>query len=142
MNSALVVSEPVRNDRGQVVIPQGSRLEGQFQSVTVNGNPGARYIANRVVIGNRSFSIQAVSRVRSATRDITRQNVEGGVATAAARQGLSSLFGDLVSNILVGGVAGPVNSRGRAYDRLIIFNPEDLQLILSRDWVRPDNLQR
>lgn len=142
MNATLVVSEPVRNDRGQVVIPKGSRLKGQFKAVMGNGAPGARYIADRVVIDNRTFTIRAVSKVRAATREITQQTVRGGVATATARQVLRSLFGDRVGSLLAGILGEPTNSRTGTLDRLIIFNPEDLQLTLATDWVRSENLQK
>jgi S-layer homology domain len=141
VNATLVVSEPVRNDSGQVVIPQGSRLMGQFKSVNGNGIVGARYISDRVVIGNRTFSIRAVSKVRPASRAFTQQDVGGGIATASASQALSTLFGDRMVNILAGILGEPINPRGQTVDQLIIFNPQDLQLTIATDWVRADNLQ-
>lgn len=140
----LTVAENIRSERGNVVIPAGSQIEGRLRP---SGN-GTRFVAQTVTLGarNRRYPIEAVSRVVNRRETITRRTnpdiLKGAAIGAAAGAVISEIFGNIsLGEVLAGagvGAAASVLRGGRDREvEVIVVEPErDLNLTLEEDFVR------
>lgn len=125
----LVVNRDVRDSRGTVVIPAGSRIEGELRPT----GDGTQFVSDRLILTNgQRYEIDATSSI------ITRNRNLGGrlgdtTVTDAARVVLGSItggsradLGSILSDVLTG-------RRGRNADIAVVYPDSDLDLTLRSD---------
>lgn len=117
INSNLEVSDPVTDDRGNVVIPAGSTVWGSFVPVieqeeveNSRGDTqledkllGNRFVANRLTIGSATYLLQGNSEILPTSLD---PNADLG--TVALRGAGYGALGGLALGVLTGGLAAPL----------------------------------
>ncbi|MDJ0707204.1 MAG: S-layer homology domain-containing protein, partial [Leptolyngbyaceae cyanobacterium MO_188.B28] len=93
---ALEVADPIRNDRGQTLIPVGSTVQGRIVPVNIQGTDvhAAKFVADRLTVGNQSYEIQAESDPVAAREDVNHGDLQGSLTTAAAQTILGNILGD------------------------------------------------
>jgi len=145
-NLVLLVADNITNNQGQVLIPRDSQIEGQLTS-RFNGSQfmGAQFIAQRLIVGNRAYTINASSRLISSqpAEVISQQTgIADAVISSAARTILGSVIGGgggfslegILGSILGGGNRPAANPNSG--NQLVIINPAtDLQLTTQSDLV-------
>lgn len=139
----LTVAQDIRTERGTVIIPAGTLIEGELRP----DDDGTRFYAEELVYTNndRRYSIDAVSGVITERETITRDTdpdiLRGAVIGAAAGAVLGEIFGSIdflevlggagagaLASILIGGDSEEVE--------VIVVNPEtDLDLTLQDSFV-------
>ncbi|MEN9252648.1 MAG: hypothetical protein Q6L49_12115 [Thermostichales cyanobacterium HHBFW_bins_127] len=108
-NASFVVSQPIYDGAGRLVIPAGSVISGQMQPV----QGGLRFVASFLTINNRSYSIRATSPLLHDEKDprhtTAQATVEDAIIGGAAGAILGALTGGVTtSNVIGGAVAGVV----------------------------------
>ncbi|MCG8366248.1 MAG: S-layer homology domain-containing protein [Pseudanabaenales cyanobacterium] len=126
---ALEVANPVKNDRGQTLIPVGSNVQGRIVPVNIQGSDvhAAKFVADRLTVGNQSYEIQAESDPVAARQDVNHDDVQGTLVTAAAQ----SILGDLLGSRSLGNVVGEVitaSDNTTSQDAVIVIDPDQLDL--------------
>ncbi len=122
---SMIVQNPIRNSRGDIVVPFGSRVDGRFEPAV----GGSRFVADTVIIDNQVFSLVAQSDVIADVKD-PRQINTGQVAQdaaigAAAGAILGLVTGDraiATEEVLAAGVAGATIGNATA-PRVSIIDP-------------------
>jgi hypothetical protein len=106
---SMIVQNPIRNTRGDIVIPFGSRVDGRFEPAV----GGTRFVADTVIIDNQVFSLVAQSDVIHDVKDPRQTNtgqvVQDAAIGAAAGAILGLVTGDraiATEEVLAAGVAG------------------------------------
>ncbi|MEM9511770.1 MAG: S-layer homology domain-containing protein [Cyanobacteria bacterium P01_E01_bin.48] len=135
---SLKISEPIRNDRGEVVVPYGSRVDGRFEPAP----GGTRFVAESTVINNRAFALSAQSNVLRDVKDPrqtgTGQVVQDTALGAAAGALIGGFTGDRkieVEEVLAGGAVGAAVGNVTA-PRVVEIGPQQpIVLKLTRDFV-------
>lgn len=133
----LTVTENVRNSRGTILIPRGSRIAGQLEPA----GDGSQFVANTLILTNRERQdIDATSDVITRTEEISRGNNDriwqGALVGGAAAAVLSEIFGDVgVLEVLGGAGAGALGGwllgRREKVEVVVIDAKQDLDLILD-----------
>lgn len=142
----LTVAQSISSESGRVVIPAGSRIEGQLRPA----EGGTRFVAEELIIksGSRTqrLPIDATSEVITDTEVITEKTnpdiLKGAAIGAAAGAVLSEILGDIdLGEVLAGAGVGALASTilgGRKEEEVevIVVRPEqDLDLTLQEDLV-------
>ena len=139
----LVVAEDIRSAAGTVLIPAGSKIEGNLQPV----RGGTQFVAEELTFrnSNRQRPIDATSEIITETETIEKGSnsssiLKGAAIGAAAAAALSEIFGDIdVIEVLAGGGVGAVAGLllgGRNEAQVVVINPDtDLDLTLQSDFV-------
>ena len=146
LETTLVTSEDLFDGTGQLVIPKGSRIKGLFQPVRLGNKEGTQFTATEILIGDRTYPFNASSKAIAARRKggINLGELTGSVGTAAASSILQTTLGggslsveSLLPTLLqVGGRLGrQVNREPREDDRLILVEPEELELKLNQGFM-------
>ncbi|WP_299409698.1 hypothetical protein [Acaryochloris sp. IP29b_bin.148] len=133
----LTVIEDVRNSRGTVLVPRGSRIAGQLEP----SGRGTQFVANTLVLTNRDRQdIDATSEVITRTEEIRKGNNDriwqGALVGGAAAAVLSEIFGDVgVIEVLGGAGAGALGGwllgRREKVDVVVVDAKQDLDLTLD-----------
>lgn len=132
VGTTLEVAAPVRTAQGQTLIPAGSTIEGRIEPVEIQGSDltAARFVADRLVIGNNTYEINATSSPVAATQaqNVNTQTLQGALITAAARTVLGPLTGggnleDIIGNIITG--SGGATTSQQA---VVVIDPDRLDL--------------
>ncbi len=133
----LTVIEDVRNSRGTTLIPQGSRISGQFEPE----GDGTQFIANTLILTNRDRQdIAATSDVITRTEEVREGNKDriwqGALVGGAAAAVLSEAFGDVgVFKVLGGAGAGALGGwllgRKESVEVVVVDAKQDLDLVLD-----------
>jgi len=143
----LTVAENIRSERGNVVIPAGSQIEGRLKPA----GGGTQFVAERVILGTRNqrYPIEATSKVITRRETITRRTnpniLKGAAIGAAAGAVLAEIFGSIsLGEVLAGAGVGAIASvlrGGRDKEvEVVVVNPErDLTLTLEEDFVGSSN---
>jgi hypothetical protein len=139
----LKVAQNIVDSQGRVLIPAGSDVVGQLQTVQT----GAQFTASELVLPNgRRLPISATSEVITKTEKVSRglnttNIIIGTVVGAGAGAGVAGVTGDRSIDawkVLTGAAAGAIlgTLSGKNYADLIVINPNtDLTLTLSSDLV-------
>ncbi|NJM67448.1 MAG: hypothetical protein HC851_18130 [Acaryochloris sp. RU_4_1] len=135
----LTVIENVRNSRGAVLIPRGSRISGQLEPA---GN-GTQFVANKLILSKRDRQdISATSEVITRTEVVRKGNNDriwqGALVGGAAAAVLSEVFGDIGLLEVIGGagagaLGGWLLGRREKAEVIVIDAKRDLDLTLDSD---------
>ncbi len=133
---SMIVQNPIRNDRGDIVVPYGSRVDGRFEPAA----GGTRFVAETVIIDNQVYSLSAQSNVIADVKDprhtSTGQVVQDAAIGAAAGAILGLITGDraiATEELLAAGVAGSAIGNVTA-PRVSIIDPnQPINLQLGQD---------
>ena len=146
LDVTLKTTRPVRSTRGNVIIPEGSRIEGRIEPY----QDGVRFVANRIeVVDGSTEDIEAYSDVitRRETVDGRRGNSDaiwqGALVGGAASTIISAAVTDVgILKTLLGAGAGAlggflIEGRKRSSSReVVVIEPDrDLDLIVERDFL-------
>lgn len=133
----LTVTENVRNSRGTILIPRGSRVSGQLEPAS----EGTQFVANTLILTNRERQdIDATSDVITRKEEISKGNNDriwqGALVGGAAAAVLSEIFGDVgVLEVLGGAGAGALGGwllgRREKVEVVVIDAKQDLDLTLD-----------
>jgi hypothetical protein len=144
----LTTATSVRSERGNVVIPAGSQINGRLRPA----EGGTRFVAEEVVIGSqkRRYPIEATSAVVRRKQTINQKTnpdfLRGAVVGAAVGAVASEIFGSLDLGAVLGGAGAGVlgetllGGRKRREVEVVEVNPNrDLDLTLDEDFVLSRN---
>lgn len=144
----LTTATSIRSERGNVVIPAGSQINGRLRPA----NGGSQFVAESVVIGNqkRKYPIEATSAVVTRKQTINQKTnpdfIRGAVVGAAVGAVASEIFGSLDLGAVLGGAGAGVlgetllGGRRRKEVEVVVVNPnQDLDLTLEEDFVLSRN---
>lgn len=144
INMTLEVANDIKNLEGKVLIPKGSKIEGQLIPRYSGANfLGTQFVAQKLSIANNSYtSINATSALVTGEKptSVNRGTVQDAATTAAARAVLGTILGQQVDlgNILTGVVTGRTNPEQTAQtpeNTLVVIDPEtDLSLTFGSDF--------
>lgn len=136
----LIIPQALRSSNGDLLVPAGSKIEGEFQPV----DDGTQFVANTLVMPDgRSYPIDATSQV-VVQRETIRQGVDpnaiwqGALAGTAAGALLGGITGDKrisAAEVLIGTAVGAGSGAaiGRKKKEVITVVPEqDLSLQLNQ----------
>ncbi|ABW28536.1 hypothetical protein [Acaryochloris marina] len=133
----LTVVENVRNSRGTILIPRGSRIAGQLEP----SGDGSQFVANTLILTNRERQdIDATSDVITRREEIRKGNNDriwqGALVGGAAAGVLAEIFGDAgVLEVLGGAGAGALGGwllgRREKVEVVVIDAKQDLDLTLD-----------
>ncbi|WP_404788427.1 S-layer homology domain-containing protein [Altericista sp. CCNU0014] len=139
ISTNLELSSNILNSAGQVVIPQGSQVKGQFRPVSINGTTqGTQYYAESVTIGNRIYPINAISDplVATSAQNLSTTTLKGGIASTAAQLLLSRVLGSgggLDIGSLLGNLGGGTVQTAPTNSSVIVVEPRSLRLRVLND---------
>jgi hypothetical protein len=139
----LLVATDIRTDTGIVLIPAGSKIEGELRPVSA----GTQFVAKALTLNNSNqrLPMRATSQVIT-ERQILKKGTDvaeilkGAAIGAAASAVLAEIFGSIDFPEVLGGaglgaIAGLLLG-GRRQAEVIVVNPEeDLSLTLQSDLV-------
>lgn len=133
----VVLDTPLRDAQGNVVVPAGSILEGQFQPVS----GGTQFVSRAVTVNGLSYPLYAQSAVIPLQRDPRQTSGEAiaqdALIGAAAGALLSGIFGTRVistERVLGGAAAGAVIGNVTAPDVSVIEPGTPLNLTVLQDF--------
>jgi hypothetical protein len=115
----LTVPDNVIDSRGNILIPNGSKIKGRIQPATTRSQKGAQFIAREIEFpSGRKQDLYAESNIVTRTEKITRGSNTGQVLTDAAYgAGAAALIGLITGNkkielgeLLAGGGVGAAAS--------------------------------
>lgn len=139
----LLVAEDIRSSAGTILIPAGSRIEGEMRPVRT----GTQFVAKQLTLrnSNQRLPIEATSRVITERETIDKgTNVDailkGAAIGGAAATVLSAIFDNVrIERVLGGAGAGALAGLllgGRKKSEVVVIRPEsDLALTLQSDFV-------
>lgn len=135
--SSLYIRSDVFDASGNVVIPSGTLITGQFQPV----EDGTQFIADSLVLGDRAFPLFAQSQTIESQRD-PRQVSAGAIAQDAAIGAgvglvLSAVTGDraiATEEILGAAALGAVVGNVTAPEAIAIPPDTDINLTVTSDF--------
>lgn len=134
--TSLEVSAPVKNSQGQTLIPAGSTIQGRIEPVTIQGSntTAARFVGERLTIGNNTYTINAVSNLVAATQsqNVSSQTLQGALITAAAQSILGSRSGGSLSDIIGQVIAGTGGTTSQ--QAVIVVDPDQLDLTVNESF--------
>lgn len=128
----LRVARDVRDDRGRVLIPEGSRIEGELRP----SEGGVRFFARRLILPNGDrYSLDARSELIRPRTGLNDKDLKDTTVSRAARILISSVLGsrDNLSGLLEDILAGRTRVDSRLRSDLVVVYPDDLDLRLRSD---------
>lgn len=142
--ATLVVVEEVRSDRGTVLIPRGTKIEGEFRPA--RDREGTQFMARRIVFRDGTeLDLNASSNVVNTRKKISKGvNIDpiwqGALVGGGASAIISSIVSDVgIFKVLGGAGAGALAGwliAGRKKTEVIIIEPsEQLDLTLDSDLI-------
>lgn len=144
INMTLEVANDIKNLEGKVLIPKGSKIEGQLVPRYSGSNfLGTQFVAQKMTIASNSYSsINATSALVTSEKptNVNPGTVQDAATTAAARTVLGTILGQQVDlgNILTSVVTGRTNTEPsvqNTQNTLVIIDPEtDLSLTFGSDF--------
>ncbi len=133
----VVLDTPLRDAQGNMVVPAGSILEGQFQPVS----GGTQFVSRAVTVNGLSYPLYAQSGVIPLQRDPRQTSGEAilqdALIGAAAGAVLSGIFGSRVistERVLGGAAAGAVIGNVTAPNVSVIEPGAPLNLTVLQDF--------
>ncbi|HBL10449.1 MAG TPA: hypothetical protein DD379_03380 [Cyanobacteria bacterium UBA11162] len=137
----LTVARDIRSSAGTILIPSGSKIEGELQPV----DGGTQFIAEELTLknSNRKLPIEATSEVITETETIDKGTdisriLKGAAIGGAAAAVISEIFGDIdLIEVLAGAGLGALGSLvlggGEKAEVVVIYPETDLDLTLQSD---------
>lgn len=141
-NLSLRTADDVRNAQGDIVIPKDSEIIGQLVPVT-NSSSGmsARFVAQKVTIGNQSYNLVAQSQIvgQQADRSTLLGTLKDAAVSTATQVVLARVLKqplDLQSILsgLAGQATGNTTQANDVSDFIVINPSTDLKLTLGADF--------
>ncbi len=139
----LLVASNIRSSGGTILIPEGSKIDGELRPVSA----GTQFVAKTLTLknSNQQLPIQATSRVITERETIDKGTnvssiLKGAAVGGAAAAVLSAIFDDVdIGKVLggagIGALAGLLLG-GRNKAEVVVIRPEtDLALTLRSDLV-------
>lgn len=142
INLTLEVANDIQNSESKVLIPKGSKIEGQLVPRYSDSKfLGTQFVAQRLIVNNQSYTnLNATSDLVTGEKpsDVNNSTVQNTSATSAAQTILGTILGRSVNveNILTGKTT-PQNTQSTqtTQDTLVIIDPEtDLPLTFGSDF--------
>ena len=140
----LLVASTIRSSAGTILIPEGSKIDGELQPVSA----GTQFVAKTLTLrnSNQQLPIRATSRVITERETINKGTdvssiLKGAAVGGAAAAVLSAIFDDVdIGKVLggagIGALAGLLLGGGRNKAEVVVIRPEtDLALTLQSDLV-------
>jgi len=134
---SLSLETPLRDIYGNMVVPAGAILEGQFQPVS----GGTQFVSRALIFNGQSYPLYAQSQVIPLRKDPRHTSAEAIVQDAligaAAGAILGGLFGDRVistEKVLGGAAAGAVIGNVTAPEVAVIDPNANLTLTVTQDF--------
>lgn len=139
----LTVASNVRTASGTILIPAGSKIEGNLQPT----DDGTQFVAEELIIrnSNRRLPIDATSRVITQRETIGRgtnvgEIVKGAAIGGAAAAIISEIFGSIDLDEVLGGagvgaIAGLLLGGRKKADVFVIYPETDLDLTLQSNLI-------
>jgi hypothetical protein len=134
---SLTLDSALRDPRGNLIVPAGAVVEGQFQPVS----GGSQFIAQSVTINNQSYPLFAQSGVIAGQRDPRESSGEAilgdaliGVAAGALLGGLTGDGVIATEEILGAAAAGAVIGNVTAPEVIVIKTDTPLNLTVTQDF--------
>ncbi len=131
--TTLAVAQPVLNHQNQVLIPEGSRVSGQFVPTRVNSAlPATRFVADQLMVEGQPYPLNATSNPKIAVSEaeLDPEDLGSTVISNAARSIVKSVM--LGKPTSVGGFLsdsfGLSTSSSRQGKNVIVVEPENLTL--------------
>ena len=144
INMTLEVANDIKNLEGKVLIPKGSKIEGQLvPRYSSSKFLGTQFVAQKLSIASNSYtSINATSALVTSEKptNVNPGTVQDAATTAAARAVLGTILGQQVDlgNILTSVVTGKTNTEPNVQtpeNTLVVIDPEtDLSLTFGSDF--------
>ncbi|MEB3211870.1 MAG: hypothetical protein VKL39_10975 [Leptolyngbyaceae bacterium] len=139
----LTVDQPIRSNRGTVLIPAGSEIEGELRPLE-GDTPGTQFFAETLRLPNgETADLDAVSAPVTRTEVITEETdpdfIKGAVIGAAAAAVLAEIFGSInILEVLGGGALGALGiwifGGGEEETEVVVVEPDnDLDLTLQSE---------
>ncbi|MDJ0676579.1 MAG: conjugal transfer protein TrbI [Calothrix sp. MO_167.B42] len=148
----LEIANNIVDNRGNVLITSGSKITGQLEPATVNGEEGSQFVAKELISPDgRRQRIDAVSNVITRKETIrrgsnTRRILTGAAIGTGAAALISLITGDNKINLTeilagsgLGAAAGAVLRRRKVEVIMIEPNKGDLDVTLRSNFALPDN---
>jgi hypothetical protein len=140
--ATLVATEEVRSNRGTVLIPRGTEIEGEFRPA--RNEAGTQFIARRIIFRDGTErNLNASSNIVNTRKKISKGvNVgpiwQGALVGGGASAIISSIVSDVgIFKVLGGAGAGALAGwliAGRKKTEVIVIEPsENLELTLDSD---------
>jgi hypothetical protein len=133
----LVLDTALQDPSGNVVLPAGSIIEGQFQPA----GAGTQFVAKSLIINGQPFPLSAQSTVINNQRDPRQVSGEAIVQDALVGAAAGALLGGLLGNrvistekVLGGAAAGAVIGNVTAPDVAVIKPNTVLNLTVTQDF--------
>ncbi len=133
----VVLDTPLRDAQGNMVVPAGAILEGQFQPVS----GGTQFVSRAVTVNGQSYPLYAQSAVVPLQKDPRQTSgeaiVQDALIGAAAGAFLSGIFGSRVistERVLGGAAAGAVLGNVTAPEVAILEPGAPLNLTVLQDF--------
>jgi hypothetical protein len=132
--TSLEITQPVLNAQGQVLIPEGSTVQGRVVPVNIVGAPvtAAKFVADSLTINNRTYPVNAETSAIAATTNITNATLQGALITTAAESILTSLTGNRNLGSLVGAIITG-DTPPTTTNAVVVIRPSTLDLALQSD---------
>ncbi len=134
---SLSLDTPLRDVYGNMVVPAGATLEGQFQPVS----GGTQFVSRSLIINGQSYPLYAQSQVIPLRKDPRHTSgeaiVQDALIGAAAGAILGGLFGNQVistEKVLGGAAAGAVIGNVTAPEVAVINSNANLTLTVTQDF--------
>lgn len=113
----LIITRDLRDNRNRVIIPSGSRVEGEFRPV----RDGVQFVARRLVLRNgETYRIDATSKIIYSDRDLNDDDLRNTRVSDAAR-------------IIIGSVLGNGRITRDDSNLIVVYPDSDLDLTLRSD---------
>lgn len=133
----MVLNSPLQDPQGNVVVPAGSTVQGQFQPA----QGGTQFVTQSLLFNGRSYPLFAQSNVIPSQRDPRQTSgqaiVEDAFIGAAAGALLGGIFGNRVistEKVLGGAAAGAVIGNVTAPEAAVVQPNASLALTLVSDF--------
>ncbi|MEN9205280.1 MAG: hypothetical protein Q6J68_03530 [Thermostichales cyanobacterium SZTDM-1c_bins_54] len=133
---SFVLSEPLRDRNGLVVVPQGSVIEGQFQPAP----GGSRFVSRSVVVNGRSFPLYAQSEVIRSQKDPRQTSGEAILSHALMGAGVGLLLGGITGDrviateeVLGAAALGAVVGNVTAAEMVVVQPNQPMNLTITQD---------
>ncbi|WP_035985054.1 S-layer homology domain-containing protein [Leptolyngbya sp. KIOST-1] len=133
--TSLQIAEPVRNSQNQVLIPEGSTVQGRIVPVEIRGAQvtAARFVADALNINGRTYTINAESSPIAATSSVNNTTLQGALITGAAESILATITGNRGLGSIVGEIITGEN-QPTSTSAVVVIRPSDLDLIVRSEF--------
>lgn len=128
----VAVTQNIFDNQGRLVIPAGSRVFGQMEPAP----GGSRFVATSIVLGGRTYSLQASSGILHDEKDPRQYSAEAIAQDAAIGAVAGTLLGAIsggasAGNVLGGAVAGVVVGNVTAPQVVVLRPGQSFNLTLE-----------